>query len=272
MTLCIAAVSVRDSTIVTVSDMMLSTDTMSMDTFSVKTGPIGSSGRWMVLFAGDPTSFRSVADNADRRIRAGTESADEVVDAFVAAFQLAIQRKIEDELLSPYGFDRDRFFREGRAAFGDEEFTRVLYQINATKLDTDFLVAGFGLDKRPRIFSISDPGVYSDHTNLGFHAIGTGSLRACGALFSTYAADLRNIDLAYRLCEAKFLGESALGVGEKTLIALHVIDGVKLVYPEQLVPVREAWKRHGKTPIPEEACTAILMGLRSVSRKMPEDA
>jgi len=149
------------------------------------------------------------------------------------AFREALKRKIEGEILSPYGLDRATFLRRGRGWFGDEEFVRLLYQINAARLETSFLVVGFEPNENPRIFCVEDPGVWNQYESLGFHAIGTGWVRAVGSLYTTYDTDLTTDELIYRVCEAKFLSESAAGVGKRTIIDVINRDGKhEGLYPE----------------------------------------
>jgi len=227
---------------VTISDLMLSSDFMSAETSTTKFQTISSSGKWASMFAGSPSVNGGIMTSVYGLLEGKQESFDEVVAAFEKAFRLALKRKIDGELLSPYGLDRDAFFKRGRGYFGEEEFSRILYQLNAIKLETSFLVVGFDPNSFPQIFSVFDPGVFEDHNHLGFHAIGTGWMRALGSLYGTYDGDLSTLDLIYRLCEAKFLGESALGVGKDTFIDVISPDGThQVLYPQQVEPIRSIW-------------------------------
>jgi hypothetical protein len=265
MTLCIVAFSPKDRTFVTVSDLMLSTDFMSAETSSTKISPISSTGRWICMFAGSPSVYGRVLKRIGLHLHDEIESGDTVLAACEMAFRDELTSKIEGELLSPYGLTRDAFLKSGKGYFGDEEFSRLLYQLNAIKLETSFIVAGFDLDGTPHLFSLADPGVTEDHLNLGFHAIGTGWIRAVGSLFSTYDAALSTVDLIYRICEAKFLGESALGVGKKTFVDVISADGIHQgLLPELVEPIRHIWQTEGIPPVPSSARAEISRSLHQI--------
>ena len=137
MTLCVAAISRHDHEVVTVSDLMLSasTEDMSIDTQMLKTQPVlTSGGLWSVMFAGNACVSACVQERVARQLMDRPGYLDVVSKAFEAAFREELQRKIEGDLLSPFGLGRDRFLREGRGYFGDKQFTQMVYQINGTRL------------------------------------------------------------------------------------------------------------------------------------------
>jgi hypothetical protein len=205
MTLCVAAYAPRYRTFVTVSDLLLSTDYMSAETSSMKIKPLSPTGRWVCMFAGSPSIYGSVLRRIRTYLSNTDESGESVRVAAENAFRDELNRKIEGQLLSPFGLTRKEFLEQGKSYFGDEQFTRMLYDLNAISLDTSFIIAGFDLDDTPHLFSVVDPGVTEDHLSLGFHAIGTGARQCVGALFGTYNSNLTTVDLIYRLCEANFL-------------------------------------------------------------------
>jgi hypothetical protein len=266
MTLCAAAISRRDLRVITVSDLMLSTPSVSVDTSSVKSEPISKSGRWMAMFAGSPSVWTKVFHRAGGLIASGGETFSEVESAFLLAFREELKLKIEGEILGPFGIDRETFLKKGREFFGDIEFSRLLAQISAAGLETDFLVAGFEPNGWPRIFSVSDPGVSEVHSNLGFSAIGSGSPRAFNSLCSTYDPGLSTVDLVYRMCEAKFLGESAYGVGKNTFVIVIAPNGnQQRLRPEHVETIRPIWEKQGIPPVPIEAFGAISLNLQEMN-------
>jgi hypothetical protein len=265
MTLCIAAISRKQQGIVTVCDLMLSNEYMSLETESAKVQPVSPSGRWVSLFAGAPSVHANMLKEVYDLISRTPETSSEIVSAFESAFRNQLKRKIEGELLSPYGLDRSAFLREGRAYFGDEEFSRILYQMRGIRLDTSFLLAGYEPSGLPRLFSIVDPGISENVSALGFHAIGSGYVRALGSLYTTYNSDFTIEDLIYRICEAKFLGESASGVGERTFVDIVAPDGThKGLSPELVEPIREIWKARGIPPVPSDAHAKIAATIQAI--------
>jgi hypothetical protein len=265
MTLCVAAYSLKYRTFVTVSDLLLSNENMSAETSSMKIEPLSPTGRWVCMFAGSPSIYSSVL----RRIRAYLQTVDEGGESVRAAAQNAFRdelcHKIEGRLLSPFGLTRKEFLEHGKSYFGDEQFTQILYQLNAINLDTSFIIAGFDLDGTAHLFSVVDPGITEDHLSLGFHAIGSGSQRCVGALFGTYESSLSTVDLIYRLCEAKFLGESAMGVGKKTFVDVFSHNGIHQgLIPDLVEPIRTIWQKEGLSPLPSSARAEISRSLHAI--------
>jgi hypothetical protein len=272
MTLYIAAISRKEATIVTVSDLMLSTDYTSIESRVLKVEPTTPQRRWIMMFAGAPSPASAFYRELTARLQGKDETEVEVRTNAEEVYREEVRKKIEAEILSPYGIDRATFLRRGRAWFGDEEFLRILYQINNCKLEIELLFAGFEPNGWPRIFSVDDPGSSVNHERTGFHAIGSGYLRALASLYTHYEAGLSKKELIYRMCEAKFLGEIALGVGRKTYMLSFSSSGdYESMYPEDVEEVRAIWDQKGKPPIPVEAIARITQKLRTTKWQKPTE-
>jgi len=264
MTLCIGAISRRDLAIVTISDLMLSApdETMSAETGGMKLTPIGTEGLWLSLYAGDSSIPARIHARVEKALINQPQDLVRIEAAFRDAFKAELKRKIEDEMLGPSGLTRGEFMRKGREYFGDEEFVRLYYHMNKIELDTEFLVGGFDIQPTgtiPRLFSLSDPGVTAYRDAQSYCAIGIGSTLA-NATLTTLPFDpfdsLQNI--IYRLCEAKFRGESALGVGKMTFVVVLYPDGkTAAIFPERTEQIRSLWGAKGKPPVPPEAAQLI---------------
>jgi hypothetical protein len=261
MTLCIAALSRKapKAQIVTVSDLMLSNDYTSIETRVTKVESLSPSQRWLMMFAGSPTPIASIKLGVKERLQNCQETEMEVRAAVEEIYREQLKHKIENEILSPFGIDRETFVRRGRGWFGDQQFNRLVYEIENCRLGVDLIIAGFEPNGWPRIFSVSDPGTYESHERGGFHAIGTGSMRALGSLYTTFDPNLSKSELIYRACEAKFLGESASGVGKTT----YVVTLANAAEYEQITPsdvqqhIRPIWEQKGKPPVPPEVLPEI---------------
>ena len=169
MTLCIAAIARKEERIVTVSDFMLSTETMSAEPTISKLAIVGQKIKWVSMFAGDPTHAWSITDRVRQLLDNKRETPEAVIKAFQAAYESELENKINSEVLSPLGMTRDRFLLDGRRALGDETFNQLYYRILNTSLETDFLVGNCY-----RLFSIHHPSTVVFHDPLGFSAIGNG--------------------------------------------------------------------------------------------------
>ena len=163
MTLCIAALAQRDDKILLATDGMLSLEYMSFDTTILKAMPLTRKKRFMMAFSGSPHHAQAISLRAAALLDGKEETGADVMDTCERAFREELTRKIEGEILSPFGYDRPAFLREGRANLGDEEFARLVYELKNTRLETTILVCGFESSGTPRIFSVSDPGVATSH-------------------------------------------------------------------------------------------------------------
>jgi len=259
MTLCIAAIARSENKIVAVSDFMLSTDSMSMTSRVSKVAKFGASGKWIEMFSGDPSANQEILVKASGNL--GSEEkwvSDEVPDAFASAYRDILKHKIEGEVLSPFGLTRDQFLRDGRAMFGDENFTRIAAQIGSSSLETDILLAGFQENGTPRLASISNPGVKYIHDMASFYAIGCGEQLANAALMSEFDPCARISETIYRILEAKFKSESAPGVGKETSLMLLCPDGNSVrISPEHLEKIRSFWESEGKPTVPNKAIELV---------------
>jgi hypothetical protein len=256
MTLCIAAVCRKENMIITANDFMLSTDTISSETPAAKISLTGHQNRWVVMFAGDPSIYMEVKTDARNRLLGKEEYAKDIIEAFQGAFKDKLCRKIEDELLSPYGMTREQFLDEGRDNFGDEKFLQILNEIEITGLGTDFIVAGFEPTEplRPTILSFSDPGTHYIHDMSNFHSIGNGAELA-NSIMTLYFNPFSSLtDCIYRVSEAKFLGQRAPGVGQQTFVTVLSSDCKwNGITPRKMDKIQELWEEKGQPPVPDEA-------------------
>jgi hypothetical protein len=251
MTVCIAALCFSENYMVFTSDTMITTADTSSDFASIKSRGVGTA--WMAMFAGnDITSVGLILAEVDRLVAQDEDSVANVQRAFTVAFQSELRKKSENEILQPLGYTLQEFKEMGLAQLGTEHFSRLLYQIQEQNLDVEFLVAGFD-NGSPHIFTVTPPGTIADYTPVGFWAIGVGQTNALGSLFnsqSMFAADMETT--IYRLCEAKFNGENAAGVGKKTILTILASDGVRRSMLREVEPMREPWEKTRVLRVPED--------------------
>jgi ATP-dependent protease HslVU (ClpYQ) peptidase subunit len=263
MTLCIAAIAKKDNKVLLATDGMLSLEYMSFDSPMLKAMPLTAKKQFTLAFAGSPHHAQAVDFHALTLLEGKEEAFPFVMEVCEQAFRTELTRKIEGQVLSPFGYDRPTFLKEGRHDLGDEEFGRLVYEIKETRLDTTIMVCGFDVSGTPRVFSISDPGVATSHDAAGFHAIGSGTFSALGALYAHYDPNGTWVDLAYRMCEAKFLGESALGVGKNTAMLLMEPDGSARIMPlRPIEQIRDVWREFGRPPVPEQGREFVRRGFQ----------
>ena len=271
MTVCISAHCFKENTLVLASDSMVSTGDMSSETL-VKIR--GLTRHWITHFAGNDVSvveliFREVKKNI---ALAGQETTEAIVNAFIQAIQSQLTSRAENEVLLPLGYTLQEFKASGLAQLGSENFSRLLFQIQQQQLDVQFLISGFD-NGAAEIFTVSPPGRVSDYTNVGFWAIGSGQTNALGSLFNQqYAAKFTPLDhCIYRVCEAKFNSESAVGIGKGTNIALLRPDGTRLTVPQKRIDeLREIWKKTRVTIPPQEGTDLIHQFVEEAQKRADE--
>jgi hypothetical protein len=262
MTLCIAALSRRDEPkderIIVASDMMLSNEWTSTETVIVKSQWVPHAPKWIRMYSGDPTIDARVLDFVDREFAKEPPSrAFDIPDAFKRALDAEVCRKIEDSILSPFGMTREEFFAHGRDYFGPRKFDELEIQIEAVDLGTDFIITGFS-DDELSLFWVHQKGV-EDRTRIGRHAIGSGCHHAMFALDAAWDPRLSEVDLAYRVLEAKFRGERARGVGRYTVALALAPDGTcGGMMVEPINDLRTIWLDKGQAPVPDDARKLIV--------------
>jgi hypothetical protein len=88
------------------------------------------------------------------------------------------------------------------------------------------LVAGFDFAGDGFIFTIEHPGDVMSFDAVGWSSIGSGSDKATDMLLRrsvNYEMDLPHV--LYHVCEAKFMAESADGVGRHTVVKVAMGSG-----------------------------------------------
>lgn len=253
MTIGIAAYCAHDSVIVMACDMMISTGDMSADITGIKSRAIAR--HWLALFAGnDISSVVPLIKEVNGILKGEPDTLENVGQAFTNAFQTQLRQKNENEILRPLGYTLERFQEVGLQQLGNDQFSRLLFRIERQTLDVEFLVAGFDGDTA-HIFTVRPPGAISNYTPLGFWAIGSGQTNALGSLFNSGAVVFADIpSTIYRVCEAKFNSESAIGIGKKTVLTLLRNDTSRWNVTFKLVDgLRPLWEKTRVLTVPPDA-------------------
>jgi len=250
MTVCVAAICDNLHSIVTASDMLLSNDSFSAE-LAVKTVQI--SPDWLVFFAANDISpCWPILREATGRCANRENTIEQIQTSCKEAYQNQLQSRITDEVLGRYGFDLESFKQNGLKQLGRDVFNDLCRQIDGIYFDCEFLVCGFDKDRNPHIFTVSNPGVAVEHSTPGFWAIGSGATSALSTLF--FHRFIPGIQLArgiYHVCEAKFMAESALGVGSRTsVLIIHNSGDLELMDSRLVEEIKNAWKREGKATVP----------------------
>jgi hypothetical protein len=253
MTVCIAAMAGKDNAIVAIADERLSNEDFSTDT-AFKFEELND--RWAMMWAsGELSHIVPIRERAAELCSMPPFTRQSVESAVITAYQERRREEAEQRHLLVFGLTMDTFLSNTSSYSGSfvEELTG---RIQAVELKCQFLVFGFDERNKPHIFWVTDPGVARHEDAIGFAAIGSGWYRAISAMFSyAYTADSATTEEAlYRVCEAKFLSESAAGVGERAIALIkRPTDGYWPILPRYIQEIRKYWESNGKPSIPNDA-------------------
>jgi hypothetical protein len=253
MTVCIAALADLGKSLVMVCDSMLSSGDFSGDRIANKMYPLSDCFQWWALVAAsDVTRIPSLVDAVIRRLLSlsdSTNTVETVERAAVEAYQSVRTRYAADLVLSPIGLTMEQFVNRG------EWHPQLAQQLAAVNLGCEVLVAGFDFAGDGSIFTVEHPVIVRNHNLAGWTSIGSGSYSAIGTLLHhsvNYSMELPRV--LYHACEAKFMAESADGVGKHTVAkvasgAYGKMDAYEA--SEALIRnIRTAWERDGKPRVP----------------------
>lgn len=173
-------------------------------------------------------------------------------------------------MLAKYDLTLEEFKKKGREIFGDSIFSQCCASIEALSLNTSFLVAGYDEERETaHIFEVSELGKFDSHEVLGFAAIGSGASSALASLyFHSYNESVDLPGALYRVCDSKFMAESAAAVGKITsvLVMENDYDKKKISVSELsqnfLQEIRSSWEAKGRPQVPPDVVEQIDAGLK----------
>jgi hypothetical protein len=252
MTVCIAALADDGRSLVMTCDSMLSSESFSADHTAVKMHVLTAPFPWWIMAAGDVSHTIPVIELAGLKLLAMTETTNtrEFVErAVVSAYQGVYRQVAEDVVLTPLGFDWEYLQRGESSIVG-----KLMEKLEQVNLGCEFLVAGFDWNGDGYIFSVMHPGTAKNRNVCGYEAIGTGAYNALAILMHhSVNQEMKLAQVLYHVCEAKFMAESADGVGRHTHV--KVARGVNKTDPYELSGqfidlIRETWEKDGKPRLP----------------------
>jgi hypothetical protein len=238
-------------------------------------------GRWRMMIAGMVAQAWPIHRRARSKlvelVRSGIAedelSLDQVSRAVAEAYQEELKQTKADRELGGYGMSMDEFIREGRTFLGEKIYEEIFHRMEKIEFGLQLLVYGFESNKPipnnlVHIFTVYNPGDVTSHTLVGFAAIGIGYWAAMGALLGDNMASLSEEEVIYRVCEAKFLFETSVGVGRDTYVSVLEEDGTeRIIFSKQLEGVRKIWENKGRPKTSRSALTLIKKELARAKRR-----
>lgn len=191
---------------------------------------------WFMMMSGDDISpLLDIADLARQELTHGQESLENVAESMQRNYELVRERRAEATHLKPLGWSMERFTKEGGNL---PNYDVIQARVSDYELPVEVLVAGFDRTLSPpgKIFTMSSimRGIPVRHDIPGFATIGSGAVGAEYMLFYRDVSPKLPMRAAvYYALEAKYFGEFASGVGERTDLFAIRFDGA-LTYTAQI--------------------------------------
>lgn len=274
MTLCAAGINQpynSTKSIMAVSDRKFSWKDMSSDTgWKMQT----IHRKWRVMFAGPLSPMVALIDAVKV---AAANAKDNSLRSFARlcsrAYREERQHIIETEILAEYDIESYSAYQALKATDRDL-FEVIAEQIRKQEEGWNLLFLGFDDVDRPHIFVITEYGKIQYCDTESFAVIGSGAWAAHNALsrFGFHKFLPRGY-ATYELLVAKFVAESAEGVGENTaFMILKANDRLGRTVPglnrDDIEKIRAEWKKIPIFPpgIPEQLEQVIA---KSESERQP---
>jgi hypothetical protein len=178
----------------------------------------------------------------------------QMLNLFAGAYQAELDEERRRRVLAPYRLDIESFRTNGLREFGEMGFSDMRSRFEQITFDCQFLVTGFDKSGAPCIFSVSgrdefgSPSVCVNVQSIGFYAIGSGQYNAMAILYALNQNTITTLpQTIYNALAAKFMAESALGVGKQTWTVIQRFNQPNDVLSAELVEqTRDEWDTVGK--------------------------
>jgi hypothetical protein len=268
MTCCIAAMCDEGKKIVTVSDHMLTMGDFSADGLALKNDLLHRN--WFALWSDDASYVTAILDLVRKQLDRDKEHDWlEVATAFVNARNAILSFEINSQVLSRHNYsDRTFYGGGGRAALTPTVFNSLQREVCNVKLDVEFLVGGFDKEGDGHIFTFDNNGATKSCDQAGFWSIGSGSYSANSTIFFAAKRNGFNQNSDLRLClyvasSAKFMAESADGVGIKTFVTVQEFNHPSGYVPEPVIDAyRTRWFENFAPKLPRSEADFLMDNLK----------
>lgn len=207
----------------------------------------------VTLTAGDALRGSRLAHEVKRQIPGASPEVREVTDTLSQKYVEQRKSQLESEIFLPRGFGMSDFYQGGLQqrmigplAGGIDE------QVASYDFGVHLLVVGCD-DGGAHLFSLRNPGgSYDDHNQIGFHAIGSGSLHALQSLIGFGHTSARPLpESLFAVYASKKRAEVAPGVGHDTDIVLIDSTGMTWLQKSVLESLEKIYQDYEKPLTPE---------------------
>jgi 20S proteasome alpha/beta subunit len=213
MTVCVAAISSNGPCIVCIADKALSYgEYIQWDSDCTKI--LNLRNKAVAMISSDSEAhatrlirhFANIGDFSCNRY----DVAQQIEEQFRTAY-LDIQ---EAEILTPQMLSKAEYIKAITGNTVNEHIRAIAKKMENFNLLCDSLICGYDDHKSPYILHVVSPGIVTDFTNVGFHAVGSGAEKAVAQLlFAEHKRTAGVPRTLYECFDAKAHAEMAVGVG-----------------------------------------------------------
>ena len=250
MTVCVAALAADSQAIVCVADKALTYgDRIQWDSDSSKILKINPSGT-LALISGDEEPISRVLANLI--IKANDfwgKSISTSVKSCEDEYSSAVADLVEAKFLRPRLLDSVSYLKAVTGKKINHMMRSLADEIKAFDMDCDILMCGFDANVAPFILHVTHPGIATNLTNTGFHAIGGGWEKAISrVLLSEHQRDHSIERTLYDAFDAKVNAELAVGVGYESDACVILPNGAHNVPKEIMEIIERLWGKANRSP------------------------
>ena len=186
----------------------------------------------------------------------------------MSAYQEERQQQIEDSILSRYSLEMASFHTTGQQVLG-KSHEAVVAKMRNFDLKCELLIAGLEEDKEneAHVFTVSNPGVCNYYDKVAFWAIGSGEHSALSQLFAfPYSRWNPPALCVMHVLAAKYVAESAYGVGRKTFLLIMDARSKDVVWLDDKLEldVKKQWQA-----LPRVPASAVDALQKQLDNKLP---
>jgi len=272
MTICIAAICEKGSSVVLATDSMLTNEALSIEFEHPTKKMTRLSDSCIALTAGDALAHTELFDIVrEEIIKLKAPSAPEIVGKIKECYQRIRKREIKEKILNPRGFSDFEDFYKAQQVLNPDIVMTIQNQIDNYDYGLEILVAGRS-GNTAHIYGISDPGTSKCFDAIGFHAIGSGQPHAINTLIARGCHQDTSLQEALLIVyEAKKIAEKAPGVGANiTDICIMTPKGI-IEFPrnkiDQLHEIYERWLRRESNWASDLGALLKEIGVRNETSK-----
>ena len=268
VSVCIALLCENRKKLVCITDQKTSFGGFSAEYFTNKIGIIE---RTVILYAADHADHAfSILDYA-RDILQGMKhkTPRKIAQAVNDAYEVQLNLEIESRVLRRYKFTVDSFREKGKKLCTEVVYNKICEKIADVEIKASFLVCSFDDKGDCHIYSAGNEEAIKNYGDAGLWAIGTGQPSALAAL--SFQIDKQRFMPVYgplQKClyvglDAKFMAESAEGVGRSTFVFVVEKDKDPLFMDDESIEaIRKMWLELGAPRMPDSIIASIITHLR----------